>query len=420
MPKVKVQTLINRRSVDELAIFSGRPAFLNELYVGRPNIPERKKLLRRINAMLDRKWLTNRGPFVLELEAKIADMVGVKHCIATCNGTLALIIAVRAMQLSGEVIIPSFTFIATAHALQWEGIKPVFCDVEPRSHNIDVYRLVDLITSRTTGVIGVHLWGRPCDIDQLTSITKRHGLRLLFDAAHAFGCSYKGHMIGAFGDAEIFSFHATKCFNTFEGGAIVTNDDKLAEKLRLMKNFGFRGFDNVISLGLNAKMSEVAAVMGLTNLEGIVDFITINHKHYRQYSKELSNVLGIRLIAFDEEEKNNYHYIVIEIDENVTKVNRDDFVKILHAENVIARRYFYPGCHNMEPYRSLYPGAGMTLPETEKLANRVLCLPTGTAVKPGDINKICQIIRFIATNGEEIKRKLIGKDDKNKKTQPVM
>jgi dTDP-4-amino-4,6-dideoxygalactose transaminase len=420
MPETGLQRINKRSSIAELAIFSGRPAFRKLLYVGCPNIPDRKKLLRRINAMLDRRWLTNRGPCVLELESKIANMVGVKHCIATCNGTLALIIAVRALQLSGEVIIPAFTFISTAHALQWEGIKPVFCDVEPRSHNLDVSQLENLITSRTTGVIPVHLWGRPCNIDQLTLVTKKHNLNLLFDAAHAFACSYRGQMIGNFGDAEIFSFHATKYFNTFEGGAVVTNDDNLADRLRLMKNFGFRGFDNVISLGINAKMNEVAAVMGLTNLEYIDDFITVNHRHYHQYRNELSNVPGIRFITFDEEEKNNYQYIVLEIDKNVAKMSRDDFVTVLHAENVIARRYFYPGCHNMEPYRSLYPDARVTLPETEKLTDKVLCLPTGTAVKHKDISRICQIIRFIATNGEEIKIRLLEIDYKNRNAKTVM
>ena len=180
-----------------------------------------------------------------------------------CNATVALEIAIRAMGMSGEVIVPSFTFVATAHALQWQEITPVFCDIDPRTHNLDPNRIEEMITPRTTGIIGVHVWGRPCAVDALAEIAQRRHLKLLFDAAHAFGCSYQGQMIGNFGDAEVFSFHATKFFNTFEGGAVVTNDDELAAKMRLMKNFGFHGYDNVIYVGTNGKMSEVSAAMGL-------------------------------------------------------------------------------------------------------------------------------------------------------------
>ena len=187
--------------------------------------------------MLDRRRLTNRGPFVRQLEERIADYVGVNHCIAMTNGTIALEIAIRALGMTGEVIVPSMTFIATAHSLQWQQIKPVFCDIDPATHNVDPNRIEELITPLTTGIIGVHVWGRPCEIDLLSENAGRNNLKLLFDAAHAFGCSYKGKMIGNFGDAEVLSFHATKFFNTFEGGAVLTNDDLLAEKNRLMKNW---------------------------------------------------------------------------------------------------------------------------------------------------------------------------------------
>jgi dTDP-4-amino-4,6-dideoxygalactose transaminase len=180
---------------------------------------------------------------------------------------LALEIAVRAAGLSGEVIVPSFTFIATAHALQWQHITPVFCDIDPRTHNIDPVAVEALITPRTTGIVGVHIWGRGCDVTKLTDVARRHKLRLLFDAAHAFGCSYEGTAIGNFGDAEVFSFHSTKWLNSFEGGAVVTNDDDLAGKVRLMGQFGFADYDRVDSIGTNAKMSEVAAAMALTSIE---------------------------------------------------------------------------------------------------------------------------------------------------------
>ena len=216
------------KKVEELRIFGGTPAFSEKLHVGRPNIGNRGRLLERINDILDKRWLTNAGPYVQELEQRVAEIAGTRHCIAMCNGTVALEIAIRASGLRGEVIVPSMTFVATAHALQWQEITPVFCDIDPQTYNLDPHSVEKMITPRTTGIIGVHLFGRPCDIEALDRIARQHNLKLLYDAAHALGCSYHGRPIGSFGDAEMFSFHATKFLNTFEGGAIVTNDDGLA------------------------------------------------------------------------------------------------------------------------------------------------------------------------------------------------
>lgn len=394
------------RAISELAFFGGEPKFKEKLFVGRPNIGNRERLLARINDMLDRRWLSNNGVFVQEFERRIAEFLGVKHCIAVCNGTIALELVIRALELKGEVIIPSFTFIATAHALQWQEITPVFCDVDPKTHTLNPWRVESLITPRTSGIIGVHVWGQPCDVETLTEIAHKHHLKLMFDASHAFGCSHGGRMIGNFGNAEVFSFHATKFINTFEGGAIVTNDDELNHKLRLMKNFGFAGFDNVIYLGTNGKMPEISAAMGLTSLESLEEFVEVNRRNYQCYQEELADIPGVSLLPINEAQKHNYQYVVLEIDEKQTQVSRDWLVKILHAENVIARRYFYPGCHRMEPYRSYFPHAGLLLPETEKLVQRVLILPTGTAILPEDISQICQILRIAVTN--QTKHKSFG------------
>jgi len=301
-----------KKKLSDLAILGGVPAFQEPLHVGRPNIGNRGKFLQYINNMLDKNWLTNNGPYVQELEQRIANFLGVKHCVAICNGTIALNIAIKALELKGKVIVPSFTFIATAHVLQWQGITPVFCDIAPRTHCIAPSCVEKLITPEVTGIIGVHLWGKPCDIEALTEIAQKHNLKLLFDAAHAFGCSYKGIMIGNFGNAEVFSFHATKFFNTFEGGAVVTNDDDFAYKVRLMRNFGFVGYDNVICLGTNGKMNEVCAAMGLINLENIDKFIEINYRNYKCYQRELEDIEGVRLLPYDEKEKCNFQYIVLE------------------------------------------------------------------------------------------------------------
>jgi dTDP-4-amino-4,6-dideoxygalactose transaminase len=395
-----------KKNVDDLAILGGPSSFQEPLHVGRPNLGNRERLFDRINEMLDRKWLSNYGPYVQELEQRISDMTGVRNCIVMCNGTIALEIAIRSLELKGEVIVPSFTFIATAHALQWQEITPVFCDINPNTHTIDPSCVEKMITPRTSGIIGVHLWGRPCDIESLEEIAANHNLKLLFDAAHSFGCSHKGRMIGNFGNAEIFSFHPTKFLNTAEGGAIVTNDDALAKKIRLMKNFGFSGYDNVIYIGTNGKMNEFSALMGITNLESVDDFISTNYRNYKLYKRELGDMPGVSLIQYDESEKCNYQYIALEIDSSITHVTRDQMVDILRSENVLARRYFYPGCHKMEPYRSYFPHAGLMLPETEMLANRVISLPTGTAVGPEEINKIAQIMRTSITYGREIKERL--------------
>ena len=391
-----------KTKLEDLAVFGGAQAFAEPLHVGRPNIGDRERLLARISDLLDRRWLSNDGPYVKEFEQRLAEFVGVKHCVSMCNATIALEIVIRALGLKGEVIVPSFTFIATAHALQWQEITPVFCDVDPNTHNLDPRRVEQMLTPRTTGIIGVHLWGRPCNVAALSEISARYGLKLLFDAAHGFGCSHEGRMIGGFGDAEVFSFHATKFFNTFEGGAVVTNDDELAKKMRLMKNFGFAGYDNVVYLGTNGKMTEVSAAMGLGSLESLDEFVQINRANYEQYQRELAGVPGLFLLGYDTSERCNFQYVVVEVDESTTSVSRDQLMEILWAENVLARRYFYPGCHRMEPYRSYFPHAGALLPETQRLAQRVLVLPTGTAVGADEIAALCSIIRTVVSNGKQI------------------
>jgi dTDP-4-amino-4,6-dideoxygalactose transaminase len=400
-------------SLQDLAIFGGTSSFATPLHVGRPNIGDRAALRARMDEMLDRRWLTNGGPYVEEFEQRIAGMLGVRHCVATCNATVALEMAARALDMRGEVIIPSFTFIATAHALHWQGITPIFCDIDPRTHNIDPERVEALVTPRTSGVLGVHVWGRACDVEALAAIAKRNGLRLLYDAAHAFGCSSREGMIGSFGDAEVFSFHATKFVNAFEGGAVVTNDDSVAERVRLMKNFGFVDEDQVVYPGSNGKMSEASAAMGLTSLESMEEFIAINHRNYRGYRRGLGDVPGIQVVACDAQQRHNYQYVVLEINERVAGLSRDLLQQILRAENVRARRYFYPGCHRMEPYRTLFPSAGRTLPHTEALTARVLLLPTGTAVGLKEVGRVCDIIRFAVENASAIAARSGITDDRN-------
>ena len=385
------------------AIFGATPAFLKPLHVGRPNLGDREAMLRRMNDIFDSRWFTNDGPLVKEFESRIQELVGVRHCVAMCNATIALEIAIRALELHGEVIVPAYTFIATAHALHWQEITPVFADMDPATHNVAPETIERLITPRTTGIIGVHVWGRPCDTEAIESIAAKHKLKVMYDAAHAFGCSHQGNMIGNFGACEVFSFHATKFINCFEGGAVVTNDDTLAAKLRLMRNFGFAGFDKVIYPGTNGKLTEVCAAMGITSLEAMEEIIAANRRNYEAYREGLKGLLGISLKEYDAGERRNYQYIVVEVDETKAALNRDELVAVLQAENVLARKYFWPGCHRMEPYKSFFPNAHLLLPHTERLAARIMVLPTGQAVGVEDVEKVCAIIRAALGSASEVR-----------------
>jgi dTDP-4-amino-4,6-dideoxygalactose transaminase len=365
------------------------------VHVGRPNIGDRDYFMRLVGEMFDRRWLSNNGPLLLDFERRIAHYLGVRNCVAMCNGTVALEIAIRALELTGEVIVPSYTFIATAHALHWQGITPVFADIDPATHNLNPEAVRRMITPRTTGIIGVHLWGRPAPIETLAIIAEEHGLSLLYDAAHAFGCSKSGQMIGRFGRAEVLSFHATKFFNTFEGGAVVTNDDQLAEKMRLMRNFGFSGFDNVIHPGTNGKMVEICAAMGLVNLEYIDTVIEANRSNYYAYREGLAGIPGLSLLSYDESERNNFQYVIVEVSKEC-RATRDEIVEELHRNGVLARKYFWPGCHRMKPYRDLFPQAGLVLTNTEAVAERVVVLPTGTTLEANAVMQITDIVRHVA------------------------
>ncbi len=386
-----------------LAILGGPPAFAEPLHVGRPNLGDRARLLERLNGACDDRWFTNDGPLVREFEARIAETVGARHCVAVSNGTAALELALRALRMTGEVIVPAFTFVATPAAILWIGATPVFCDVDPRTHALCPEKVEALITPRTTGILGVHVWGNACAVPELTEIAGRHRLPLLFDAAHAFGCEFEGRSIGQFGDAEVFSFHATKFVQSAEGGAVVTNSDELAAELRLTRNFGFAGLDRVIYLGVNAKLSEMHAAMGLTSLESLEPFLEVNRRNYTAYRAALENLPGLSLVTYPEQVRHNRQYIVVEVDSECCGLTRDQLVDVLRAENVLARRYFSPGCHRAAPFTGMQPESGWNLPVTERLTQSVLQLPTGTAVTPEDITHIGEILRRAITHADAIR-----------------
>ena len=364
-------------------------------HVGRPNMPNKKKVLGNFSQVLDNQWLTNMGPLSLELEERIAQMLGVKHCICVCNATIGLELLQRALDLKGEVIIPSFTFIATAHSLRWQRIDPVFCDVRVENHLIDPNQIEALITLRTTAIMSVPTWGQPCDYDALQNIADKHGLKLIFDSAHAFGCKLGDQYLGGFGDAEVFSFHATKVFSTGEGGAITTNSDKLADKLRLMRNFGFTAYDQTDHIGTNAKMNEFAAAYGLAHLDDLDSIITHNKLIHKTYLQEFSEFSEISFLDYNFQGISNYQYVVARVCSRI----RDSLVEYFHKEGILLRRYFHPGCHKMEPYKSSEKYSSLELPVTEQISSGIIVFPTGKQVTSEDVRGFAQLFdSFINKN----------------------
>lgn len=373
-----------------LAIFGAPPRFARALHVGGPNVVDTGAYLERLRAVFGRNWFTNGGPEEGEFQARVARRTQARHCVATTNATVALQIVARALGWRGEVIVPAFTFVATANALAWIGLEPVFCDVDPATQNIDPAQAERLITRRTAGMLAVHLWGRPCDVAALQAIADRHGVDLVFDAAQAWGCTIGATPIGTFGRAEVFSFHATKWVQAFEGGAIATNDADLARRCEAMKHFGFTGHDQTDTIGTNGTMTEVAAAMGSVSIEGEGAILERNRANYAAYAEGLDGIRGVRLLAPPPDGRWHYHYVILDVDENAP-LDRDQLHRVLWGENILARRYFHPGCHRLEPYRAAW--AGTTLPVTERLAGRTLVLPTGLQMDPAEASIVAECIQ---------------------------
>ena len=385
--------------VPDLALFGGTPAFTETLVVGRPGLGDRARFFERLDQALDSGRLTGGGALVREFEQRIAELAGVRHCVATCNATVALEIVTRAAGLAGEIIMPSMTFIATAHAVRYLGFRPVFGDIDPVTGCLDPVRVEALITEDTSAIFGVHLWGQPCAVERLERIAEAHGLTLVYDAAHGIGCTYRNESIGRFGRAEVFSFNATKIVHSFEGGAVVTDDEELATRVRRMHNFGFVAPGRTGGLGTNAKMSEAAAAMGLTSLDAFDDVVALNRRHHERYRVELADLPGITVHDYGDVHRNNYQYVIVKVDRERSGLSRDLLLDTLRAENIHALTYFSPACHQVEPYRSEDP---VVLPNTERLAEQVIALPTGPATTSADVEQVCEVVRFAVRHADEI------------------
>jgi dTDP-4-amino-4,6-dideoxyglucose len=408
--------------VRDLAIFNGVPEFDPPRYVGLPNVGDRGALFALLDGVLDRRWLSNGGPLVQEFEREVASVAGVRYCVATASGTVALELAIRAADLSGEVIVPAFTFAATVHAVRWMGLTPVLCDVDPETGNLDPAQVAARVTARTSGIVAAHLWGRPCAVTELTDVADRHGLTLIFDAAQAFGARYRGRPVGGFGVAEVFSFHATKLVNAFEGGAVATDDRGVAARVRAMHNFGIVGDDEVALTGTNGKMSEAAAAMGLVSLAAMPSFVERERHNHLRYRQVLAGLPGLTLLPPDPDSPPSYHYVVVRVDRDRLGLHRDELMAVLRAEGVMARRYFYPGCHRMAPY-STDPGAAddVAFPHTDTLADSLLTLPSGMAVDDRDIGRIAELVGVAAAHAPAVVARLglPGQDEAAERGQVI-
>ncbi|MCA9063442.1 MAG: DegT/DnrJ/EryC1/StrS family aminotransferase [Planctomycetaceae bacterium] len=395
-----------KSGVHQLAGFGGSPHFVNPLHVGGPNLPDVDELVEDLRNVLISGILTNNGPRVREFETAVANAAGVRNCVATCNATVALQIAARAMNLSGEVILPAFTFIATAHAMEWVGLTPVFADVDPLTHTLCPDSARRCIGPETTAIVPVHLWGHCCNTSEIRRIAHEANLKVLYDASHALGGHFEGTTIGSFGDAEVFSFHATKFIQSIEGGAIVTDDDELAGRCRRLRSFGFTGLTEVSDIGTNGKMNELSAAVGLRSVASLSQLKSINFRNRGIYQRLLRDIPGLQIVNCMQSLSGNSQYFVLRIDADRFGITRDDLVSLLRAEGVFARAYFSPGCHLSEPYCSSRKHLRVPLPVTEDLTQTVMQLPTGSAVGIEQIQGVCGLIQFIHEHAIEVNRLL--------------
>jgi len=362
------------------------------IFVTQPFLPPLNEFIEYIEKIWESKWLTNNGPFHQELEQALCKYLGVKYISLFSNGTLALITALHTLKISGEVITTPFSFVASTHCLPWNGIKPVFCDIENDYFTIDPDKIEALITPETSAILAVHVYGNPCDHMKIQKIANTYNLKLIYDAAHAFGVKKDGISICDWGDLSVLSFHATKVYNTFEGGAIICHDEQTKKRIDLLKNFGFVDEVTVVAQGINAKMNEIQAAMGLLQLKYIDDLIGKRKHLTNTYRELLSGIEGIRFLNDIETVEHNYSYLPILIDKEKFGKTRDEVYEHLKRNNIFSRRYFYPLISQFSPYNRMESALPGKMPVAERVAEQVLCLPLYPDLEINDIKRSCNLI----------------------------
>lgn len=375
--------------------------------VTRPFMPPLEEFVSYLDQIWENKWLTNNGPFHRELEAKLCEHLEVPYVSLFANGTLALMIALQALRITGEVITTPYSFVATTHALYWNGIQPVFADIDPASFNLDPRAIEAAITPRTTAIVGVHVYGNPCDVEGIQRVADTYGLKVIYDAAPAFGVRYQGKPILSFGDLSVLSFHATKIFSTFEGGAIVCHDEKMKQRIDFLKNFGFADEVTVVAPGINAKMNEVQSAFGLLQLKYIDDLVARLARIDARYREGLSDLPGVRLLQPLPETTWNYAYFPIVVEKDFP-VSRDQLYHKLRDHGFLVRRYFYPLISDFPAYRGHPSARQENLPNARAVSDRILCLPCFPDLTEPDQMRSIDIIRSAARHGGTARDYLTG------------
>lgn len=363
-----------------------------QITVTSPLLPPLEEFIPYLHKIWDSKWITNMGQFHQQLEKALCDYLGVKYISIFTNGTLPLITALQALEIKGEVITTPYSFVATTHSLWWNGIKPVFVDIDPITCNIDPNKIEAAITPQTTAIMPVHVYGTPCDMDAIQAIADKHGLKVIYDAAHAFGVKQNGKSVLTAGDMSTLSFHATKVYNTIEGGALVCNDAETKKRIDYLKNFGFEDETTVVGPGINGKIDEVRSAYGLLNLKQVDNAIEIRKKIVQQYRNALKNIPGISFMNDIEGVRHNYAYFPIFVDAEKYGMTRDELYFKMKAKNILGRRYFYPLISTFSTYKDLESSRPNNLPVSVKMADSVICLPIHTELTEGDLERIISVI----------------------------
>lgn len=364
------------------------------IFVTQPSMPPLEEFNEYLQKIWESKILTNNGPFHQQLENELCNYLGVKYISLFSNGTLALITALQTLRITGEVITTPFSFVATTHALWWNGIKPVFVDIESQTFNIDPERIEAAITPQTTAILPVHVYGNPCNVEKIQKIADTYGLKIIYDACHTFGVKVNGNSIYNFGDLSVLSFHATKVYTTIEGGAIICNDEKTKKRIDFLKNFGFADEITVVAPGINAKMNELQAAFGLLELKYVDKHIANRKRIAENYRLYLDNIEGIRVLQDLKGVQHNYPYFPILIDKNKYGKTRDQVYEFMKQNNIYTRRYFYPLISEFPTYKGLASASIDNLPIAEQVAKEVLCLPIYPELKIEEVQQICSLLKF--------------------------
>ena len=360
--------------------------------VTSPLLPSLDEFMPYLQDIWSRKWLTNNGYYHQELEKALCEYLKVPYISLFTNGTLPLLCALQALRITGEVITTPYSFVATTHSLWWNGIKPVFVDIDPETCNIDPEKIEDAITPRTTAIMPVHVYGKPCDTDRIQAIADKYGLKVIYDAAHAFGVKVNGESILNAGDISTLSFHATKVYNTIEGGALVCHDEKTKKRIDYLKNFGFAGETEIVAPGINGKIDEIRSAYGLLNLKQVDTAIEARHQIAIKYRKVLRNVNGLHVMEDIPGVRHNYSYFPIFVDAEKYGMTRDELYFKMKEQNVFGRRYFYPLISEFSTYRGLDSARLDNLPVAHKIANSVICLPMYAGLSEDDIDRILIVL----------------------------